>query len=187
MSAIDPFGLELILVGESGGLGSLFDLAANTWNNENCGCNEIVHVGNGDEAVAAMKSYASRNGGIDGLRVFAHSAAEGIYFNQGVTINSLYSSGLGWWMSFAPGSQARIDSIDPAWFKPNAKVQLFGCNTGNGDASFALAFAKHLGRPVTGSQSPTHFEPSKIRSDYKGPVRMVPDNPKKGWKTFNPW
>ncbi len=183
---IDPRGLDLILIGENGGLGKLFELAAKTWDRENCGCNEIVHVGTGDEAVEAIESYASRNNGVDGLQVFAHSASDGVYFNQGVTINSLYSDGAGWWLSYVPGGQARIEEIDPDLFKPGATIQLFGCNTGDGDTSFAEALAKHLGRPVTGSQSPTHFEPSNIRSDYKGAVRMVPDNPKKGWTTYKP-
>lgn len=45
LSAIDPFGLDLILVGEPGGLGHILNLAAQTYDAENCGCNEIVEVG----------------------------------------------------------------------------------------------------------------------------------------------
>jgi RHS repeat-associated protein len=188
---VDPMGLDLILVGEGGDAGALFELAARTWarNNDECDCehHEIVFVGTGDEAVEAMESYASRNDGIDGLQIFAHSASDGVYFNQGIRINSLYSHGDGWWLSHLPGGQARIESIDPRWFKSDAAIQLFGCRTAEGDESFAQALANHLGVPVVGSRSPTHFEPHDVRADdHKTDVNMVPDRPRDGWTTYNP-
>ena len=63
INAIDPFGLDLILVGQGGASGAMFNLAAQTWANENEGSHQIVQVNFGQEAIAAMKDYASRNNG----------------------------------------------------------------------------------------------------------------------------
>jgi hypothetical protein len=188
LAYIDPSGLDLILVGEPGDLGALFTLAANTWSREHpCECNEIKNVASGEEALEAMEAYAKKYNGIDGLQVFAHSGSDGIYFDTDVGWGSLYSSGPGWWSALIPFlDQAQMESIDPAWFRPDATIQLFGCRTAKGDSSFAKALAEHLGIPVIGSQSPTHFSPHNVPSDYGGPVHLVPDSSRNGWTTYYP-
>jgi RHS repeat-associated protein len=132
LSAIDPTGLDLVLVGDGGDLGTLLNLAAKTWDKENCGCNEIVNVSSGQAALDAMAAYAKKHGGIDGLRVFAHSGSNGIYFNQVMWRGSLYSSGAGYWYAPFSGDAAQMQSMDPSWFKPGAPIDLRGCKAAKG-------------------------------------------------------
>jgi len=185
LSAIDPLGLDLVLVGDGGDLGSLLNLAAKTWDEENCGCNEIVEVSSGEEALAAMEAYAKKNGGIDGLRVFAHSGNNGIYFNQVLWRGSLYSHGAGAWYAPFSGQAARMQSIDPDWFLPDAAIDLRGCKAGKGDNSFAQQLADHLDLPVLASPVGTQFTgvpggkpgqglPDPVPAGYT-PIYMVPD------------
>lgn len=75
-------------------------------------------------------------------------------------------------------------------------MQLFGCNTANGENSFAELLANHIDRPVTGSQSGNSFSGvkngkpgqglpgngSRVPGNYKKPVYLVPEG--KGWKTY---
>ena len=42
INAIDPYGLDLILVGDGGKLGGMLMLAAKTWERENKGNHQIV-------------------------------------------------------------------------------------------------------------------------------------------------
>jgi hypothetical protein len=175
----------LVLVGDGGDLGSLLNLAAQTWDEENCGCNEIVEVSSGEEALAAMEAYAKKNGSIDGLRVFAHSGSNGIYFNQNLWRGSLYSHGAGNW--YAPFSRqaARMQSINPDWFQSDATIDLRGCKAGKGDNSFAQQLADHLNLPVLASPVGTQFTgvpggkpgqglPNPVPAGYT-PIYMVPD------------
>jgi hypothetical protein len=110
LRAIDPYGLDLVLVGDGGDLGSMLNLAAATWDRENCGCNEVVQVSSGHEALAAMEAYAKKHGGIEGLRVFAHSGSNGIYFNQVLWRGSLYSHGAGYWWAMVSTEAAQMQS-----------------------------------------------------------------------------
>lgn len=185
LSAIDPFGLDLVLVGDGGDLGSQLNLAAKTWDEENCGCNEIVEVSSGEEALAAMEAYAQKHGGIDGLRVFAHSGNNGIYFNQNLWKGSLYSHGGGYWWAIVSGEAARMQSIEPDWFLPNATIDLRGCKAGMGEDSFAQQLADHLNLPVLASPVGTQFTgvpggkpgqglPDPVPAGYT-PLYMVPD------------
>ena len=185
LSAIDPFGLELILVGDGGDLGGLLNLAAKTYDQENCGCNEIAEVSSGEEALAAMAAYAKKNGGIDGLRVFAHSGSNGIYFNQNLWRGSLYSHGAGNWYAPLSSQAARMQSINPDWFQPDATIDLRGCKAGKGENSFAQQLADHLNLPVLASPVGTQFTgvpggkpgqglPNPVPAGYT-PIYMVPD------------
>jgi RHS repeat-associated protein len=185
LSAFDPFGLDLVLVGEGGPLGSQLDLAAKTWDEENCGCNEIKKVSTGEEALAAMKAYAKKNGSIDNLRVFAHSGVNGIYFSQAMWRGSLYSHGPANWLSpFSPAA-ARMQSIDPKWFDSDAMIDLRGCKAAKGENSFAQQLADHLNLPVLASPVGTQFTgvpggkpgqdlPDPVPQGYT-PIYMVPD------------
>lgn len=65
LSAIDAFELDLVLVGEPGVSGAMFNMAAETWANEHPGNHDIVHIGSGKEAIDAMRNYAETHGGID--------------------------------------------------------------------------------------------------------------------------
>ena len=193
-NAYDPYGLDLVLVGQGGGSGSMFTLAAKTWIKQNKGNHEIVQVGSGQEAIEAMQAYANKHGGIDGLQVFSHSGTSGLYFDTSGSYGSLYSGGAGWWASPFLSNAARLNQIDPDWFKPNAKVKFNGCNTAKGDNSFAEQFANHIGNgvSVTGSQSGNSFSgspngkpgqglPSTVPWNYT-PVYLVPEGA--GWKTY---
>ena len=193
INAIDPFGLDLILVGQGGASGSMFNLAAQTWANQNEGTHQIVLVSSGQEAIAAMKDYASRNNGIDGIQFFGHSGPQGIYFDQSTGYASLYSGGIGWWYSWLKPSAARIGEIDPSLFNKDATIGLYGCKTAKGKNSFAEKLASHLGIPVTGSQSGMSFSgkpngkpgeslPNPVPGSYT-PVYLVPEG--NGWKTFS--
>jgi hypothetical protein len=196
LAAFDPYGLDLVLVGDGAGLGNLLNLAAQTWDEENCGCNEIVEVSSGEQALAAMEAYANRNGGIDGLRVFAHSGANGIYSNQVLWRGSLYSRGLGYWYAPFSPQAAQMQSINPAWFKPNAPIDLRGCKTAGGGNSFAQALANHLGLNVLASPVGTQFSgvrngrpgeglPTPVPRNYT-PVYMVPEVPGVDYQVIGP-
>jgi uncharacterized protein RhaS with RHS repeats len=95
IKAIDPKGLDLILVGQGGEAGGMFNLAAQTWVNENSGSHKIVQVNTGKDVINAMKNYAKNNNGIDGLRYFGHSFNQGLAVNMTDGIGSIYSGGLG--------------------------------------------------------------------------------------------
>jgi RHS repeat-associated protein len=195
---VDPDGRDLVLVGDAGESGKLFEMAAKTWARENAGKHSIVNVRTGTDIINAMAEYSKKNGGIDGLRVFSHSGNNGIYTDaSSERYLSLYSGGAGWWWSMiAPGAR-RIGAIDPKWFKEEATVQLFGCNTANGENSFAQLLANRIDRPVTGSQSGNSFSGvkngrpgqglpgngSKVPGNYQKPVYLVPEG--KGWKTYD--
>jgi hypothetical protein len=187
ISAFDPLGLDLVLVGDGGDLGKMLDLAAQTWDKENCGCNEIVRVSSGEEALSAMEAYANSHGGIDGLRVFAHSGPNGIYFNQVLWRGSLYSSGAGFWYAPFSPQAAQMQSIDPSWFKPGAEIDLRGCKAAQGGTnSLAQLMANHLQLNVLASTVGAQFSgvrngrpgqglPRPVPSSYRGPIYMVPD------------
>lgn len=186
LSALDPFGLDLVLVGEGGELGSLLDLAAKTWDEENCDCNEIVKVSSGEEALDAMRAYAKKNGGIDNLRVLAHSGTNGIYFSQAMWRGSLYSHGpANWFMAPLSSAAARMQSIDPSWFDSDAMIDLRGCKAAKGENSFAQQLADHLNLPVLALPVGTQFTgvpsgkpgqnlPDTVPAGY-APIYMVPD------------
>lgn len=194
---VDPDGRDLVLVGDAGQSGKMFELAAKTWVKQNAGKHTVVNVRTGTDMIKAMQAYSEKNGGIDGMRVFSHSGNDGIYTNASSRLyRSLYSSGPGYvWSVIAPGAR-RIDAIKSDWFKDDATVQLFGCNTANGEDSFAELLANQIDRPVTGSQSPTIFTGvkngkggqglpgggSRVPENYKKPVYLVPEG--KGWKTY---
>lgn len=194
---VDPDGRDLVLVGDAGQSGRMFELAAKTWVKQNAGKHTVVNVRTGTDMIKAMQAYSEKNGGIDGMRVFSHSGNDGIYTNASSRLyRSLYSSGPGYvWSVIAPGAR-RIDAIKSDWFKDDATVQLFGCNTANGEDSFAELLANQIDRPVTGSQSPTIFTGvkngkggqglpgggSRVPENYKKPVYLVPEG--KGWKTY---
>lgn len=193
----DPYGLDLALIGEPGKLGPMLNLAAKTWDAENCGCNEIVEVGSGREAIEAIEDYARRNGGVDGLRVFAHSGSNGVYFDQSNSYASLYSSGIGYLYSLMSGVDGmRITEIDPDLFLPNAVIDLRGCKAGQGDNSFAQSLADHLRLDVMASQSGTQFSavpngrpgeglPDPVPDGFQ-PLYLVPDVAGNGFKNYTP-
>jgi len=196
VNAIDPLGLELIIVGQSGGAGNMFHLAAQTYDRENCECNEIVEVGTGDEFIQAVESYAARNGGVDGLQYFGHSSNGALYVNQGAGSASLYSN---LWVeaNTLPGmpplvldsGAAFISELDPSLFSNTSGINLRGCNAGWGTNSIASELARILGTSVRASNGPTNFSaipngapgegfanPRAIPSNYGGDVYMVPQN-----------
>ncbi len=175
----------MILVGDGGDLGRQLSLAAETFDQENCGCNEIVEVSSGEEALKAMQAYAKKNGGIDALRIFAHSGSNGIYFNQNLWRGSLYSHGAGYLYAPLSTQAAQMQSINPDWFQPNAPIDLRGCKAGKGENSFAQQLADHLQRNVLASPVGTQFTgvpggrpgeglPDPVPANYT-PLYMVPD------------
>jgi hypothetical protein len=134
-----------------------------------------------------MEAYAKKNGGIDGLRVFAHSGSNGIYFNQVLWRGSLYSSGGGYWLAPLSPDAAQMQSIDPEWFKPGAPIDLRGCKAAKGGTnSLAQLMANHLQRNVLASTVGAQFSgvrngkpgqglPRIVPGNYRGPIYMVPD------------
>ena len=193
-TSVDPFGLALVLVGQGGYSGGLFNLAANTWVSQNGGsaANTVVNVGSGAEAIDAINNYAAKNGGVvDSLQVFAHSGPDGIYFDQSPACNSLYINTNGIDKSENPGARG-ISDINKNYFDGNADVKLWGCNTLNGDGAFGYKLGEHIGNNVTGAQSGTQFSgnpngpagsglPDPVPNDYQGDVYLVPD--RNGWQT----
>ncbi len=88
----DPNGLDLVVVGQAGGSGSMFQLAARTWARNNPGNHSIVNVGSGKEFINAVIDYSAQRGGVDGLQYFGHSGNAGLYVHQSSTgLNSLYT------------------------------------------------------------------------------------------------
>jgi hypothetical protein len=200
IGAKDPFGLDLILVGQGGHAGNSFTLAAQTWSNQSGTSNQIVQIGTGQDAIAAMAAYASANGGnIDGLEYFGHSGQYGLFPDPGSPQDGLYSD------TYAAMAQAAGDNLDPGaaqinqmnknWFKHTKRIKFFGCNTGrtvNGMPSFAQQFAQYVGQPATGALGPTAF--SGVNGGYpgqglapgfsQGPLYMVPQYSNRGFQTF---
>ena len=125
---------------------------------------------------------------------FSHSGSSGLYFDSSGSYGSLYSGGTGWWLSPLLSNASRLGQIKPSWFNSGANVKFHGCNTANGNDSFAERFADHIGNgiSVTGFQSGNSFSGSQNGAPGQGlpnpvpwnyqPVYLVPEGA--GWATF---
>jgi hypothetical protein len=171
----------------------MFSLAAQSWASRNPGSHTIVQVSTGQQAIQAMQAYAQAHGSIDGLQVFSHSSNYGLLFNQSPGAQSLYVD-----MPRNTGSgAASIGDIRTSWFDQDADVNLWGCNTGWGQGSFAQELANRIGVDVTGAVGPTAFSglpngapgqglPTPVPGNYSGPMYMVPQYSNQGYTSFSP-
>ena len=195
VGGFDLLGLALILVGQSGGAGDNFNLAARTFSRENPGADIIVAVSTGEEFIKAIEDYAQDNGGlVDRLEYFGHSGPRGLFVNQQVaTTSSLYVTSL----PSDDAEAAAIANINSTLFESNSFIRLNGCNAGAGGASsFAQILASHIGATVSASTGPTEFSQSRDRVDRfpdgqplagsNVNVYLVPTDPNRGFRIFTP-
>jgi RHS repeat-associated protein len=197
VNAIDPFGLDLILVGQGGGAGGLMMLAAQHWASTHPGQHQIIPVSTGEEAIRMMRANAISMGGINGLQIFTHGSAAGLYLWQGAGARSLYRDDICPQNAPYRAQGARsISDIDPSWFLEGSYVGIHGCRTAQGPNSFAQGLATHLGINVVGSNVGMDFSgvpfgrsgeglPSPVPANYGGPIYLSP-NPGGGYQVMRP-
>ena len=192
---VDWFGLAgtLIIVGEGGASGGMFNLAASTYQRENGGT--IVNVSSGQEMITAINNFVQNNGTIDSLQIFSHSSNSGLYFDQGATTsNSFYVNGV-----VGSGQHANVSNLSSSAMSGNATVKLWGCNTnaGSDEMTIAQQIANQLGRPVEAASGPIVFTgvpngqpnqglPNPVPADYQGGVYLVPQYADRGFSTVRP-
>ena len=153
---VDPDGLAnvVVVVGESGGSGANFDIAANTWISENTGKDDVVKKLNAsDYKNASSLTDAIKNAfgedGIDSLAYFGHFYA-----------NALTSQADDSTRQTRPGADAWIFSFSGIIYNSNSNIYLYGCNAGNvvaanagGVPLIAQVFANETGATVWGYDS----------------------------------
>jgi len=114
----------LIIIGEGGPSGSMFQKAADTYAREKQGERYTVH--SGDEFVAAMRDYASKHGPIQHLEYFGHGNSVGLYINQAPNINgALYANDPRVNKDYIAAS---IYELPKDTFTPGGSVRFNGCN-----------------------------------------------------------
>jgi len=191
---VDWLGLAgtLIIVGEGGISGGMFDLAASTYQKEHGGT--VVNVSSGQGMITAINNYVQKNGTIDSLQIFSHSSATGLYFDQGSTENSLYVNG-----HPGDGKHANVSDLSSSMMSQNATVKLWGCNTNatSNGPTIAQQIANQLQLNVEAASGPTVFSgvangqpgqglPNIVPADYKGGIYLVPQDPKRGFTSVKP-
>ena len=192
---VDWLGLAgtLIIVGEGGSSGGMFDLAASTYQREHGGT--VVNVSSGQGMITAINNYVQRNGTIDSLQIFSHSSNEALFFDQGAnTQNSFYANGY-----TGSGQHANVSDLSSSMMSQNATVKLWGCNTNatlNG-TTIAQQIANQLQLNVEASSGPTVFSgvangqpgqglPDPVPADYKGEIYLVPQYSNRGFTSVKP-
>ncbi len=196
---IDPRGLDLVIVGEGGTSGRMFNLAAQTWVRTNPGSHQIVNVNSGQTFINAIDNYAKANNGmIDGLQYFGHSANYSLFVSQGSGSNSIYTNWFTLQSLSSLGKPSRsIFDINFELFSKTNNITLHGCNAGFGERSFAQELANWLNIDVNAAVGPTAFSglqngkpneglPDRVPANYTGNVFLVPEYPNQGFRTFSP-
>lgn len=185
--------IPLLIVGEGGTSGALFEYAAETFIREHGGVKVTVH--DGDAFVAAMKKFTEEHGAISDFVYMGHGNEVGLYVNQIPGVNgSLYVNDPALNTKFRAAS---IYDLPPSTFAPGSIALFYGCNVARKKAgfdSFAEQFANHFRVTVTAPIGPTEFSfnpegksflkhPAKV---IPGPLYMVPTSDTKGFITIEP-
>ena len=192
---VDWLGLAgtLIIVGEGGYSGGMFDLAASTYQKEHGGT--VVNVSSGQGMITAINNYVQKNGTIDSLQIFSHSSNEALFFDQGAnTQNSFYANGY-----TGSGQHANVSDLSSSMMSQNATVKLWGCNTNatSNGTTIAQQIANQLQLNVEAASGPTVFSgvangqpgqglPDPVPADYKGGIYLVPQYSNRGFTSVKP-
>lgn len=185
--------LPLVIVGEGGTSGSLFQYTADTFLKENGGVKYTVH--DGDEFIDAMKSFAQEYGAISHFVYIGHGNEVGLYVNQAPNINGAFygnDPALN-----IPYRAASLYDLPPSLFAPESTALFYGCNVARsreGFDSFAEQFANHFRVRVTAPIGPTEFSFEQKGKRFlkvpttriTEPLYMVPTVEEKGFITIEP-
>lgn len=114
----------LIIIGEGGPSGSMFQKAADTYAKTNVSERYTVH--SGDEFIAAMRDYTTKHGPIQHLEYFGHGNSVGLYINQAPNINgALYANDPRVNKDYIAAS---IYELPRETFVPGGSIRFNGCN-----------------------------------------------------------
>jgi hypothetical protein len=165
--------VPLVIVGEGGHSGYLFQYAADTYVREHGGVRYTVH--DGDEFVSAMQDFVRVHGPISKFVYLGHGNEVGLYVNQAPHINgALYVNDPA---LNEPFRAASIYDLPPSLFASGSTALFYGCNVARsfeGQDSFAEQFANHFRTKVSASLGPTEFSfDPKGKSFVKGPVAAI--------------
>ncbi len=185
--------LPLVIVGEGGTSGYLFQYAADTFLKEKRGIKYTVH--DGDEFIEAMKSFTEEHGSISHFVYIGHGNEVGLYVNQSPTINgALYVNDP---TLNTPFRAASIYDLPSSLFASGSTALFYGCNvarSSNGQDSFAEQFANHFRVQVTAPIGPTEFSFEQEGKRFltvpvariTEPLYMVATVEEKGFITIEP-
>ncbi len=114
----------LIIIGEGGPSGSMFQKAADTYAKEKQSERYTVH--SGDEFIAAMRDYFTKHGPLEHLEYFGHGNNVGLYINQAPNINgALYANDPRVDRDYIAAS---IYELPANTFIPGGSIRFNGCN-----------------------------------------------------------
>jgi len=185
--------IPLIIIGEGGTSGFLFQYAADTYVLENGGAKYTAN--DGDEFIAAMLDFYKQHGAISHFVYFGHGNEVGLYVNQSPTTNgALYVNDP---QLNEPFRAASIYELSPSIFAPDSTSLFYGCNVARknpGLDSFAEQFANHFRTVVTAPTGPTEFSFSEDKKGFlkeavdviTQPLYMVPTVDDRGFITIRP-
>lgn len=173
----------LLIAGEGGPSGNMFVKAATTYQKINGG--DIYEVRDGDEFIAAVRDFFSKNGKIDHLEYFGHGNEIGLYINQEPNVNGgLYANDPALDEDYRAAS---IYELPSDVFSKFGWIKFNGCNVAKGFPeanSLAQSFANYFGVDVLASLGPTEFsgnpyvvdpieDSNYLNPDFDGDVYMV--------------
>ncbi|UPA23074.1 hypothetical protein K8942_02565 [Candidatus Peribacteria bacterium] len=166
----------LVIVGEGGTSGYLFQYAADTYVKEHGGEKFTVH--DGDEFIRAMREFGKKHGTIESFVYFGHGNAVGLYVNQAPHINGgLYANDP---IINARFRAASIYDLPRTLFATGSTALFYGCNVAQTDPgldSFAEQFANHFRTKVRASTGPTEFSFQKDeRTLEKLPAKLIDES-----------
>ncbi|MBI5754388.1 hypothetical protein HZA40_04565 [Candidatus Peregrinibacteria bacterium] len=146
----------LIIAGQGGSSGPMFQKAAATYKKKHGG--EIYVVYSGDEFVAAVRDFLKKKGKIDHLEYFGHGNQVGLYVNQESGTNGgVYANDPDLDKDY---SAASIYELPVNIFAANGSIKFNGCNVAKGYPqvnSLAQGFANYFDVEVVAPLGPTDF------------------------------
>lgn len=187
----------LIIIWEGGPSGSLFERAADTYEKVTPGERFTVH--SGDQFIAAIQNYVEKHGPVQHLEYFWHGNSVGLYINQAPNINgALYANDPRVDKDYIAAS---IYELPPETFVPGGSVRFNGCNVAEwnneGKSNLAQNFANHFQITADAPLWPTEFSQvsdsikpysnsNALWKDFRGPVYLVPTDPKRWFIELEP-
>lgn len=183
----------LVIVGEGGPSGSLFEYAANTYVKEHGGIKYTVH--DGDAFIDAMQEFRKKHGPIESFVYFGHGNEIGLYVNQELHVNGgLYASDP---ILHAKFRAASLYELPQTVFATGSTALFYGCNVARNEVgldSFAEQFANHFQTQVKAATGPTEFSfEEDTRMQKRMPAKiadaslyMLPTFSDKGFVTIDP-
>ena len=172
----------VIVVGEGGTSGHLFQFAARTYQKEHGGT--IFEVHDGDELIADIQAEVAAQGPLTHLEYFGHGNHVGLFLNQEPGVHGgLYAYDPD---SLANFRAASIYELPRDTFAEGGSITFNGCNVAEGypeENTLAQSFSNHFGLIVTAATGPTQFskdpagqsvisELKELPNDYDGDLYM---------------